>query len=393
MPYPDLSYKAAIHMTPDAIARCMVSDLGERLGQDYANAFSALLAAYTKRIADPEGAIAPGILGDRLPWIYQLWDWEWAEQRLGKRREEALTPHDFYIGSTAHMSDEDFGEVERWPRYDQGFNISLINPRCGHPYWSKPSRVLQRLQADEEPAGGFFPSPFLIECCHEWAPARMPRDVVVGTLADILPEAYPFVISVRRAGGIGCEIDSYNSWDVKQRDLVTYKCASGEEACGAPHEVTLHKLHRQGVVHLAHRRPPGRQVLLDPNTGTRTSAEEKRLLMALRRISPDFDSDSIRLRWRSNSRASLDAISRSLKVVVEFDGGRHQGREAIDEAKTTALIADGYRVVRVRDRKLGMLSIQDTSLLQLAHTHGDEFGPLVEAIRVWIHEARHPAAS
>lgn len=74
-------------------------------------------------------------------------------------------------------------------------------------------------------------------------------------------------------------------------------------------------------------------------------------------------------------RASVDIVARDgdQALVVEYDGAwYHQRRAGSDLAKTEALLAAGYRVVRVRSDGLEHLPLQHPRLLQLnyAQRHG-----------------------
>ena len=48
----------------------------------------------------------------------------------------------------------------------------------------------------------------------------------------------------------------------------------------------------------------------------------------------------------------LDFWCPARKLVVELDGGSHEGREAEDEARTQRLQDYGYRVIRFRNEKI-----------------------------------------
>jgi hypothetical protein len=130
-----------------------------------------------------------------------------------------------------------------------------------------------------------------------------------------------------------------------------------------------------------------------------SSAVERRLLDLLTTRFPDAAGDAAagETRW-TNSRghsiaARCDVVSASARLVVEYDGVRfHRDvhRRRCDVEKSRALLADGWRVVRVRERAgrrtLTDLELVGDGLLQIQHTYGDSMLPVVNAIADWIAE-------
>lgn len=128
-----------------------------------------------------------------------------------------------------------------------------------------------------------------------------------------------------------------------------------------------------------------------------SSAIERRLLELLTVRFPDAVGDTAagETRW-TNSRghsiaARCDVVIASLRLVVEHDGvqwHRDVSRRRCDVEKSRALLADGWRVVRVRERAgrrvMPDLDLVDDGLLQIQHRYGDSLLPLVDAIVVWI---------
>jgi hypothetical protein len=104
------------------------------------------------------------------------------------------------------------------------------------------------------------------------------------------------------------------------------------------------------------------------------------------------------VRWLDGRGRSLparcDIVIPSLRLIVEYDGLRYHGaadRRRCDHDKTRALLAAGWRVVRVRERtaskSLVELDITDGNLLQVQHRYGDHLAPLGDTILAWV-EAR-----
>lgn len=132
-------------------------------------------------------------------------------------------------------------------------------------------------------------------------------------------------------------------------------------------------------------------------SSTRTSAVERRLLdlIRMRHVDAVGDVPAGGTRW-ADSRGRLiaaccDVTVPSLRLVVEYDGIRYHrpaDRRRCDTDKTVALLADGWRVVRIRERAgtraMPALDIASCGLLQLSHRYGDRLGPLVDAIEVWL---------
>lgn len=90
-------------------------------------------------------------------------------------------------------------------------------------------------------------------------------------------------------------------------------------------------------------------------------------------------------------RARCDIVVPSLRLVVEYDGLRFHSvtdRRRCDHSKTQALLADGWRVVRLREntatRRLVDLDITDHDLLQVQHRYGDRLSLVVDSVLAWI---------
>ena len=130
-----------------------------------------------------------------------------------------------------------------------------------------------------------------------------------------------------------------------------------------------------------------------------SSAVERRLLELVTAKFPDAVGNAAagETRW-TNSRghsiaARCDVVIPSVRLVVEYDGVAHHHRASrtrADENKTRALLFDGWRVVRVRERagsrSLLDLILVDVGLLQVQHRYGDSLVPVVDAITAWITE-------
>lgn len=133
-----------------------------------------------------------------------------------------------------------------------------------------------------------------------------------------------------------------------------------------------------------------------PSLG-RSSATERRLLDLIRRQFSDAvgDAPAGDTRW-ADSRGRLlparcDIVIASSRLVVEYDGLRYHSsadRRRCDTDKTAALLAVGWRVVRIRERagtrSLSDLALASSDLLQLSHRYGDPFSPLVDEIGTWL---------
>lgn len=101
------------------------------------------------------------------------------------------------------------------------------------------------------------------------------------------------------------------------------------------------------------------------------------------------------VRWLDRRGRSLparcDIVLPALRAVVEYDGWRYHhavDRRRCDRDKTRALLAAGWRVVRVRERtaskRLADLEIVDEGLLQIQHRYGDDLVPVADAIVAWV---------
>ena len=127
-----------------------------------------------------------------------------------------------------------------------------------------------------------------------------------------------------------------------------------------------------------------------------SSAVERRLLDLLTVRFPDAVGDVAagETRW-TNSRgqsiaARCDVVIGSRRLVVEYDGLVHRRvcRTEADTSKSMALLADGWRVVRVREcagaRRLPHLDLVDDGLLQVSHRYGHSLLPVLDTITHWI---------
>lgn len=129
----------------------------------------------------------------------------------------------------------------------------------------------------------------------------------------------------------------------------------------------------------------------------RTSATERRLLTLLRRHfeGATGDTPAGTTRW-ADSRGRLiaarcDVVISSRRLVVEYDGVRyHQSgdRRRCDTEKTAALLADGWRVVRIREHTststLPTLGITALEFLALPRRYGSPLSPVVDHIIRWL---------
>lgn len=86
-------------------------------------------------------------------------------------------------------------------------------------------------------------------------------------------------------------------------------------------------------------------------------------------------------------------LSESLKLVIEYDGyyyhsGGRFGRSlashmAHDREKTQALVDAGYKVVRIRENELTLLSMNTDKVLELAYQYGYLMDEIVKEIGKW----------
>lgn len=113
-----------------------------------------------------------------------------------------------------------------------------------------------------------------------------------------------------------------------------------------------------------------------------------------------FDSDlggtDVTLPVRSQRRgfvrvdAVVNVASTGESLVIEYDGARwHQPSENIefDTRKTLRLIANGYKVVRIREHDLDLLPMQNSDLLQIPYKWHHEDATLqevVDQIEAWV---------
>jgi hypothetical protein len=74
------------------------------------------------------------------------------------------------------------------------------------------------------------------------------------------------------------------------------------------------------------------------------------------------------IKWGKSGCAHIDILLPSPNVIVEYDGWYwHKEKFTADTQKTTALIAAGYKVVRVRAKPLEFLDMKDDNLIQIVH--------------------------
>lgn len=130
------------------------------------------------------------------------------------------------------------------------------------------------------------------------------------------------------------------------------------------------------------------------------SSHQERALLALlleRHADAVGNSSAGQVRWLDRRGRSVparcDIVVPSLRLVVEYDGLAYHhaaDRRRADCVKTLALLAAGWRVVRVRERttskRLANLDITDENLLQVQHRYGDPLAPLVDTTLAWVQE-------
>lgn len=128
------------------------------------------------------------------------------------------------------------------------------------------------------------------------------------------------------------------------------------------------------------------------------SSHPERALLALvneRHADAVGNSPADDVRWLDRRGRSLparcDIVVPSIRLVVEYDGLRYHGapdRRRCDRDKTRAMLAAGWRVVRVREatarHQLADLDITDGNLLQVQHRYGDRLAPLADTILAWV---------
>lgn len=135
---------------------------------------------------------------------------------------------------------------------------------------------------------------------------------------------------------------------------------------------------------------------LCPNVGQSSQPERALLALLLERHTDAVgNSPAGQVRWLDRRGRSLparcDVVIASLRLVVEYDGLAYHAadeRRRGDGVKSLALLAAGWRVVRVRERttskRLADLEITDENLLQVQHRYGDPLTPLVDTILAWV---------
>ena len=72
-----------------------------------------------------------------------------------------------------------------------------------------------------------------------------------------------------------------------------------------------------------------------------------------------------------------DFAARSERLVIELDGDMHAGREAYDGARTEALAAQGYRVLRFTNSEVmtNLDGVLRTILIELGHDPDSPLSP------------------
>jgi very-short-patch-repair endonuclease len=100
-----------------------------------------------------------------------------------------------------------------------------------------------------------------------------------------------------------------------------------------------------------------------------SSKIEQGLYEALKKHYPDAtNSARVSSSWTKARYSSVDIMIPSLNLIVEYDGSYwHKNKFKLDTQKTTALIAAGYKVIRVRAKPLEFLDMQDANLVQIVH--------------------------
>lgn len=81
-----------------------------------------------------------------------------------------------------------------------------------------------------------------------------------------------------------------------------------------------------------------------------------------------FLESNLDARWGNNNRMSVDILGtyKSIKFIVEYDGYLwHKDKIEVDTRKSQSLLAMGYVLIRLRDRYLPHLDIQNINLLQI----------------------------
>lgn len=101
------------------------------------------------------------------------------------------------------------------------------------------------------------------------------------------------------------------------------------------------------------------------------SKTELALYKELKGFYPDAESGNrLPVKWGKSGCAHIDILLPSLRTIIEYDGWYwHDSEKAFekDSQKTTALIAAGYKVVRVRAKPLKFLDMKDENLVQIVH--------------------------
>ena len=76
--------------------------------------------------------------------------------------------------------------------------------------------------------------------------------------------------------------------------------------------------------------------------------------------------------WGTRATSEVDVYSAARQLVIEYDGDYwHRSKFDKDAAKTSALLAAGFRVVRIRSDGLLHLDLSHPNLLQLDYRHRD----------------------
>ena len=113
----------------------------------------------------------------------------------------------------------------------------------------------------------------------------------------------------------------------------------------------------------------------------RSSAQEMRLAHELAALI-DFDLDLHKVRFGSRLR-DVDIVLEDLSVVVEFDGSYWHRNKADKDRDKTQLIEDaGWRVIRVRERPLESIHVNDVMVDTLAPAKTVADAVLVKIVEV-----------
>lgn len=126
-----------------------------------------------------------------------------------------------------------------------------------------------------------------------------------------------------------------------------------------------------------------------PKCSNQNSKIEEAFYTALK-TNPDFHvtrGQKLPVLWDKNKIANVDIYleNKTAQVVVEYDGAYwHENKTMKDLAKTKALLAAGYKVVRIRENKLAHLQHNDSSLLQISYAFNAPLEKSIEEITNFV---------